>query len=82
MAIETANGVLMKSDSVDILREIRLSEATVRKMKENLVWASAIMYLLVAIGLLYPNPQASGRSSVDVVVVYNCCRKCSPAEKG
>ncbi|MDP4011895.1 MAG: copper-translocating P-type ATPase [Candidatus Roizmanbacteria bacterium] len=56
VAIETAKVVLMKSDPADILRVIRLSKATVRKMKENLVWASIynILAIPVAAGLLYP----------------------------
>ncbi len=56
VAIETANIVLMKSDPADILRAIRLSKATVRKMKENLVWASVynILAIPVAAGVLYP----------------------------
>lgn len=56
VAIETANVVLMKSDPVDILRAIRLSKATVRKMKENLVWASVynLLAIPVAAGVLYP----------------------------
>jgi Cu2+-exporting ATPase len=56
VAIETANIVLMKSDPADILRAIRLSKATVRKMKENLVWASIynVLAIPVAAGVLYP----------------------------
>src|SRR5439155_1526532 len=41
VAIETAKVVLMRSDPADIMRAWRLSQATVRKMKENLAWASA-----------------------------------------
>ncbi|TMC44786.1 MAG: hypothetical protein E6J23_06635 [Chloroflexi bacterium] len=48
--------MLMRSDPRDVLAEIRLSKATVRKMKQNLFCAAA--YNLVAIpgaaGLLYP----------------------------
>ena len=57
VAIETANVVLMKSDPADILRAIRLSKATVRKMKENLVWASVynVLAIPIAAGVLYPN---------------------------
>ncbi|EKE06309.1 MAG: hypothetical protein ACD_19C00017G0009 [uncultured bacterium] len=57
VAIETANVVLMKSDPMDILRAIVLSKATVRKMKENLVWASIynLLAIPVAAGILYPN---------------------------
>ena len=56
VAIETAKVVLMRSDPADILRAIRLSKATVRKMKQNLVWASIynILAIPVAAGLLYP----------------------------
>jgi Cu2+-exporting ATPase len=56
VAIETAKVVLMKSDPADILRAIRLSKATVRKMKQNLVWASVynLAAIPVAAGVLYP----------------------------
>lgn len=57
VAIETAKVVLMKSDPVDVLRAIRLSKATIRKMKENLFWASIYNLLAVPIaaGILYPS---------------------------
>jgi Cu2+-exporting ATPase len=56
VAIETASVVLMKSDPLDILRAITLSKATVRKMKQNLGWASVynILAIPVATGVLYP----------------------------
>lgn len=56
VAIETAKVVLMKSDPADILRAIRLSKATVRKMKQNLFWASIynILAIPIAAGVLYP----------------------------
>jgi len=56
VAIETAKVVLMKSDPVDIIRAIRLSKATVRKMKQNLGWASIynLLAIPVAAGILYP----------------------------
>jgi len=46
----------MKSDPADVLRAIRLSKATVRKMKQNLFWASIynILAIPIAAGLLYP----------------------------
>lgn len=40
VAIETASVVLMRSDPVDVLKAIDLSKATMRKMKQNLFWAS------------------------------------------
>jgi len=56
VAIETGDIVLMRSDPGDVLAAIRLSKATVRKMKQNLFWAA--IYNLIAIpiaaGALYP----------------------------
>ncbi len=56
VAIETANFVLMKSDPVDILVAVKLSKATVRKMKQNLFWASIynVLAIPVAAGVFYP----------------------------
>ena len=57
VAIETANVVLMRSDPLDIPRALRLSRETVRKMKQNLAWASVynVMAIPVAAGVLYPS---------------------------
>jgi Cu2+-exporting ATPase len=57
VAIETARVVLMKSDPMDVVRAIRLSKATVRKMKQNLFWASIynVLAIPVAAGALYPS---------------------------
>jgi len=56
VAIATAKIVLMKSDPADIIRAIRLSKATIRKMKQNLGWASIynIAAIPIAAGVLYP----------------------------
>ena len=45
----------MKSDPAGVLRAIRLSKATVRKMKQNLFWASIynVLAIPVAAGVLY-----------------------------
>jgi cation transport ATPase len=57
VAIETANVVLMKSDPLDVLRTIKLSKATVRKMLQNLFWASIynVLAIPIAAGVLYPS---------------------------
>jgi len=56
VAIESADVVLVKNDPRDVVGLIRLSQATMRKMRQNLVWATA--YNLVAIpaaaGVLQP----------------------------
>lgn len=56
VAIETARVVLMRSDPVDVMRAWTLSKATVRKMKQNLAWASVynILAIPIAAGILYP----------------------------
>jgi Cu2+-exporting ATPase len=56
VAVETANVVLMRSDPLDIAAAIKLSRATVRKMKQNLVWASIynVMAIPIAAGVLFP----------------------------
>lgn len=56
VAIETAQVVLMRSDLLDVLAAIRLSKATVRKMKQNLFWAAIynVLAIPVAAGVLYP----------------------------
>jgi Cu2+-exporting ATPase len=57
VAIETAKVVLMKSDPLDIVRALKLSRATVVKMKQNLFWASIynVLAIPVAAGVLYPS---------------------------
>jgi Cu2+-exporting ATPase len=56
VAIETAQVVLMRSDPLDVLAAIRLSKATVVKMKQNLFWAAIynLIAIPVAAGVLYP----------------------------
>lgn len=55
VARETADIILMRSDPADILIAIQLSRATVRKMKENLVWATVynLLAIPVAAGVFY-----------------------------
>lgn len=71
VAIETAKVVLMKSDPADVLRAIRLSKATVRKMKQNLFWASIynILAIPVAAGVLYPMFGISLRPEISALLM-------------
>jgi P-type Cu2+ transporter len=57
VAVETGDIVLMKSDPADVLAAIRLSKATVRKMRQNLFWAAIynVIAIPVAAGALYPS---------------------------
>ncbi len=56
VAIETARVVLMRSDPLDVVNAVLLSRATVRKMKQNLVWASVynVAAIPIAAGVLFP----------------------------
>jgi Cu2+-exporting ATPase len=56
VAVETGDIVLMRSDPADVLAAIRLSKATVTKMKQNLFWAAIynLIAIPVAAGALYP----------------------------
>lgn len=49
VAIESADVVLMDDDPMDVVRALRLSRATVRKMRQNLFWATS--YNVVALPL-------------------------------
>ncbi len=71
VAIETAKVVLMKSDPADVLRAIKLSKATVRKMKENLFWASIynLLAIPIAAGVLYPSYRISLRPEVSALLM-------------
>ena len=56
VAVETGDIVLMKSDPADVVGAIKLSKATVRKMRQNLFWAAIynVIAIPVAAGVLYP----------------------------
>jgi P-type Cu2+ transporter len=57
VAVETANVVLMRSDPLDVTAAMQLSRATVRKMKQNLGWASVynVLAIPIAAGVLFPS---------------------------
>lgn len=71
VAIETAKVVLMKSDPADVLRAIKLSKATVLKMKQNLFWASIynLLAIPVAAGILYPSFGISLRPEISALLM-------------
>ena len=71
VAIETGNIVLMKSDPYDIVAAIRLSKATVIKMKQNLFWAAIynILAIPVAAGVFYNSFGWSLRPEVSALLM-------------
>ena len=57
VAIEAADVTLMHDDPLDVLRAIRISDGTLRKIKQNLFWAlgyNTAMIPLALLGLLQP----------------------------
>lgn len=56
IAIECADVVLMHSDLLDVVRAIRLSQKTIRNIKENLFWAFFynVLMIPVAAGVMQP----------------------------
>jgi Cu2+-exporting ATPase len=71
VAIEAAKIVLMKSDPLDVVNAIVLSKATVRKMKQNLVWASVynVLAIPVAAGVFYHSLGWSLRPEVSALLM-------------
>jgi len=71
VAIEAADIVLMRSDPLDAVNAIILSKATVRKMKENLVWASVynLAAIPVAAGVFYTSLGWSLRPEVSAILM-------------
>lgn len=84
VAIDSADIVLMHSDLLDVVTAIRLSQATIKNIKENLFWAFAYntLGIPVAMGFLYIfggpllNPMLAGlaMSFSSVSVVTNTLR--------
>lgn len=56
VAVETADVVLMRSDPLDVAVALRIGRGTVRKMKQNLVWAIGYnsVALPIAAGVFEP----------------------------
>ena len=84
VAIESADVVLMHSDLQDVVKAIKLSQATICNIKENLFWAFAYntLGIPIAMGLLHLfggpllNPMLAGlaMSLSSVSVVANALR--------
>ncbi len=81
VAIESAEIVLMKSNPLDIVKAIKLSRKTNRKMLQNLAWAAGynVFAIPIAAGALYPSlgillrPEWAAllMSASSVIVVIN-----------
>jgi len=84
VAIEAADVVLIKNDLQDVVRTLKLSNSTIRNIKQNLFWAFFynILGIPVAMGLLHlfggpllnPMFAAAAMSFSSVSVVWNALR--------
>ncbi|TQQ78998.1 heavy metal translocating P-type ATPase [Halonotius roseus] len=85
VAIEAADVTLMRDDPLDVVKAIRISDATLQKIKQNLVWAlgyNTAMIPLASLGLLQPVLAAGAMAFSSVSVLTNSLlfRNYSPDE--
>ncbi|PAU85451.1 heavy metal translocating P-type ATPase [Halorubrum salipaludis] len=74
VAIEAADVTLMRDDPLDVAKAIRVSDATLQKIKQNLVWAlgyNTLMIPLASLGLLQPALAAGAMALSSVSVLTN-----------
>ena len=74
VAIEAADVTLLRDDPADVLKAIRVSEASLRKIKQNLFWAlgyNTVMIPLASLGLLQPALAAGAMALSSVSVLAN-----------
>jgi len=86
VAIESADVTLMRDDPADVLKAVRISEATISKVRQNLFWAfvyNATLIPIASLGLL--NPALAGlamaTSSVSVMTNSLAFAKYDPHEE-
>ncbi|WP_049941267.1 heavy metal translocating P-type ATPase [Halorhabdus utahensis] len=85
VAIEAADVTLMRSDPQDVVKAIRISDATLQKIKQNLLWAlgyNTAMIPLASLGLLQPVLAAAAMAFSSVSVLTNSLlfRRYTPEE--
>jgi Cu+-exporting ATPase len=74
VAIEAADVTLMRDDPLDVVKAIRISDATLRKIRQNLAWAlgyNTLMIPLASLGLLQPVLAAAAMAFSSVSVLTN-----------
>lgn len=74
VAIEAADVTLMRDDPYDVVKAIRISDATLEKIKQNLIWAlgyNTTLLPLASLGLLQPVLAAGAMAFSSVSVLTN-----------
>ncbi|GGL37701.1 heavy metal translocating P-type ATPase [Halarchaeum grantii] len=86
VAIEAADVTLMRDDPEDVLKAINVSDATLRKIKQNLFWAlgyNTVLIPLASLGLMMPALAAAAMAFSSVSVLSNSLlfRRYDPSEE-
>lgn len=74
VAIESADITLMRDDPADVLKAMRVADATISKVRQNLFWAfiyNATLIPIASIGLLNPALAGLAMAASSVSVVSN-----------
>ncbi len=74
VAIESSDITLMRDDPVDVLKAMRIADATISKVRQNLFWAfayNATLLPIASIGLLNPALAGIAMAASSVSVVSN-----------
>jgi Cu+-exporting ATPase len=74
VAMEAADVTLMRSDPADVLKAIRVSEATISKVWQNLFWAlgyNAALIPVASLGILNPAFAGAAMAASSVSVMSN-----------
>ncbi|MEL7833737.1 heavy metal translocating P-type ATPase [Fodinibius sp. Rm-B-1B1-1] len=77
VAIESGDIVLVKGDLESVVQAIMLSEATFKKIKQNLFWAffyNVVMIPLAVLGMMHPVLAEAAMAFSSVNVVFNSRR--------
>ncbi|WIV67184.1 heavy metal translocating P-type ATPase [Natrialbaceae archaeon AArc-T1-2] len=74
VALESADVTLMRDDPADVLKAVRISEATISKVRQNLFWAfiyNATLIPIASLGLLNPALAGLAMATSSVSVMTN-----------
>ncbi|MBI5378142.1 MAG: HAD-IC family P-type ATPase, partial [Thaumarchaeota archaeon] len=74
IAKETGGIILIRDDIMDVARAVRLAQATMKKIKQNLFWAliyNTLAIPIAAIGLLSPIIAAAAMAFSSISVIGN-----------
>jgi len=86
VAVEAGDVTLMRSDPYDVVRALNVSEGTMSKIRQNLVWAlgyNTVLIPLASLGLLQPVLAAAAMAASSVSVLSNSLlfRRYDPDER-